>query len=242
MQLLQSLFYELTARFPSRLNRSWMAHYPFQFTPSQLCFLIRCLERTKDLAGPIVEVGVSRGATTIFLNKYLDELATDKRYVAIDTFSGFTEKDIAYEVETRRKRRDFTWRGYSNNKQEWFDKTMQLSGISRVQTVRADANTYDFDNEANISFCLLDVDLYLPMKASLMRIIPRMGNGGILVIDDCYQQENIFDGAAQAHREVCETMNLPHAIVHDKLGFLQFSKRQHASAEISPLEIESFAH
>ncbi len=83
--MIRKIFYELTARFPSHLNRIWMAHYAYMFTPAQLCFLVHCLDETKHLQGPVVEVGCARGQTTLYLNLHLASLESPKPYICIDT-------------------------------------------------------------------------------------------------------------------------------------------------------------
>jgi O-methyltransferase len=216
MRLVRHLFYELTYRFPSQLNRAWMAHYSYQFTPAQLCFLCSCIEQTRSLPGPIIEAGVSRGFTTIFLNKHLDTLGIERSYLALDTFAGFLQTDVDYEVRKRGKPASFTWKGFNNNRREWFDRSMRLSGVNRVRSIECDVATAQYPDE--ISFCLLDVDLYLPTKAALARIYPKMAKGGILVVDDCANDGGVFDGAGLAQREFCQENGLTPVVVNGKLG------------------------
>src|ERR1700676_2135840 len=139
-----------------------MAHFHYMVTPFQLAFLVRCLDETKELPGPIVEVGCARGQTTLYLNLHLASLGVQKPYICIDTFRGFTQSDIQYEVNVRKKVPTFSWGGFSYNDKRWFDRAMELNGIGRVQSIQADVNEFDFPGIENISFCLLDVDLYLP--------------------------------------------------------------------------------
>jgi O-methyltransferase len=219
--MLRKLFYELTSRFPSHLNRIWMAQYNYMFTPAQLAFLVRCLEETKILPGPIVEVGCARGQTTLYLNKHLLSASIQKPYICIDTFEGFTRSDIRYEIEVRKKDPGFTWNGFSYNKKRWFDRALEINGIGHVQSMKADVNTFAFQGIENISFCLLDVDLYLPVKSSLGKLAAKMARGGILVIDDC-APDSVFDGALQAYQEFIAENSVRSEIVCGKLAVLYF--------------------
>jgi O-methyltransferase len=220
MTPLHRIFYALTMRYPGALNRSWMSFYPYQFTPAQLCFLCSCIDKTKQINGPIVEAGVSRGFTTIFLNRHLDTLGIERTYWALDTFAGFLPKDVDHEISQRAKPSTFTWHAFDRNRQDWYDRALQLSGVTRVRSVQCDAGTYDYPE--GMSFCLLDVDLYLSSKSALKRIIPKMAPGGMLIVDDCNQTENIYDGAAQATREICSETGLQCSVVHEKLAVFQF--------------------
>ncbi len=219
--MIRNLFYELTARYPSHLNRIWMAHYPYMFTPAQLCFLVQCLDQTKDLEGPVLELGCARGQTTLYLNKHLASLGSRRPYICIDTFQGFTQGDIRYEIDVRKKDPTFTWEGFSYNSKRWFDRAMQINKIRHVQTIQADVKEFDFSGIENISFCLLDVDLYLPVASCLEKLPVKMARGGILVIDDC-GPDAIFDGALQAYSEFIAKHECRTEIVCGKLGVIYF--------------------
>lgn len=215
------MLYHLTYMFPTPLNRTWMPHYSYMFTPAQLAFLVSCLDQTSSLPGPILEVGCARGHTTLYLNQHMDACGLEKPYICLDTFSGFTERDIRYEVHDRKKDPRFTWHGFGNNDQRWFDRAMELNGVHRVRSIQTDVNEFEFSGIENISFCLLDVDLYLPAKACLEKLPPKMAKGGIMVIDDC-APGTVFDGAHQAYQEFVRNQTLPNRTVCGKLGVLYF--------------------
>jgi O-methyltransferase len=219
--MFRKMFYELTARFPSHLNRIWMAHYSYMFTPAQLAFLVHCLDKTRHLSGPIVEIGCARGQTTLYLNLHLRSLGIQKRYICIDTFQGFTPDDIRYEVEVRKKDPGFTWEGFAYNDKRWFDRALQLNGIGHVESIRADVNQFDFEGIENISCCLLDVDLYVPVRSCLEKLPAKMAPGGLLVVDDC-APDNTFDGALQAYEEFLAKTKFRSEIVCGKLGVIYF--------------------
>ena len=217
--LLERMFFTLTARTNSPLARAWMPHYPYMFSPGQLAFMVQCLDRTKDVPGCILEVGCMRGRTTVYLNRHLDSLQSTKLYYAIDTFAGFVRSDVEYEINKRGKDSTFDWGGFNNNKKEWFDRAMTLNKIERVSSIQVDVNQYDFScvGPDGISFCLIDVDLYQPVKSALAKLYPRLSPGGIIVIDDCMPAQS-FDGALDAYREFISAHGLPEQIVQEKLG------------------------
>jgi O-methyltransferase len=188
----------------------------YMFSPQQLTYLTRCIEATRDLPGAIVEIGCAKGHTTVFLNKYMDHAKIEKPYICIDTFSGFTPSDADYEISSRHKRKDLS-SNFRVNKKKWFDETMQLNGITRVCSYQGDINSFHLPNVlGEVSFCLIDVDLYLPVKSALRKVYPMMRNG-IVVIDDC-QPENIYDGALEAYQEFIEEEKLPPRVLFKKLG------------------------
>lgn len=207
----------------TRWRRHFVTIYPYYFDVPQLFFLCECLERTRHVAGSIVEVGVAAGATTLFLNNYLSAAGIEKNYLAIDTFTGFTPRDVSFEVERRGKRaRDYqNFVGFQINRRAWFDAAMQWNGVTRVRSIQADVNEFDLRSLGAISFCLLDVDLYMPMKKALGELYEAMSVGGILVADDCSAADARFDGSLQAYQEFTDAKNLPQEIVLKKLGVIR---------------------
>ena len=193
--------------------------YDYMHQPMDLLFLVQCLTDTASLSGPILELGCAGGNTSVFLNKHLDDLAGNRSYFAIDTFAGFTTEDIEVEVARGKQVQDFdeTFRAY---RREWFERTMKLNGVTRVTSIEADVNTFDFGRFNDISFCLIDVDLYRPVMKAVDEVIPRMAPGGIIIIDDCMDL-NKYDGAYQAYIEITEKLGAPREI-HRKLGVLRF--------------------
>lgn len=201
---------EILYRTP--LRRYFFPYFRYDMTAAQLCLLCHWLEQTRDVPGCVMEVGCSTGMTTVFLNKYMDAQGIEKDYFAVDTFSGFVHEDIQYEVRHRGKRASF-YTGFRTNKREWFDGTMRMNGIQRVHSVAADVNQFDVSKLGPIAFCLLDVDLYRPIRSSLPRIFSQLSAGGIVAVDDCDATNVRYDGADQAYKEFCSEISYPHRIV-----------------------------
>jgi hypothetical protein len=207
--------------FYTPLKRYVFYRYPYNFSPTQLIFLCSCIEKTKELKNTIVEIGCESGNTTVFLNKHMDFLKIDKPYICIDTFSGFTENDINYEVTNRGKEKG-RLNGFKVNNKKWFDETIRSNEINRVKAFQADISQFDFKEieVKGISFCLIDVDLYMPVKKALDKVYPLMVRGGIIVVDDC-KPNQLFDGAYKAYIDFIETNQLPKKIILDKLGIIE---------------------
>jgi O-methyltransferase len=220
---------DLQFRTPIRRFSSAFHKYDYMFSPSQLGFLVRCLDETESLGGSIVEVGCATGQTTVYLNRHLDEIASSRPYLCIDTFAGFTEDDIAHELHHRGKARD-KLQGFRINRQEWFDRNLADNGVTRVTSYAADIKQFDLAGVApKISFCLLDVDLYQPVKVGLERVYPRMVPGGIIVVDDVAENRT-FDGAHQAYVEFMRAQRLEPDMRLHKLGVVRLPRIGAASS------------
>jgi O-methyltransferase len=92
--------------------------------------------------------------------------------------------------------------------------------VTRVSSIQADVNTFDFSPYEDISFCLVDVDLMRPVQQSLKEIFPRMAPGGIILVDDCTPNVK-YDGALAAYMEFVEAHNLPVDIREGKVGVIK---------------------
>ncbi|MCX6139455.1 MAG: class I SAM-dependent methyltransferase [Candidatus Kapabacteria bacterium] len=183
-------------------------------------FLCACIEETRNVKGSIAEVGCFIGATTIFLNKYMDARNIEKDYRSVDTFNGFVEDDIQYEVENRGKVRKM-FSGFKGIKKEWYDQIMRDNEIKRVHSTQADINRFDLTSLGQLSFVLLDVDLYRPMKKGLKELYEVLAPGGVMVLDDCDASSDQWDGSDQAYKEFMKERNMEIEIVHGKLGVIR---------------------
>jgi O-methyltransferase len=193
--------------------------YPYMFTPKQLVFLTECIKSVAKVPGCFIEVGCAYGATTVFLNKFMNDEEIKRDYYAIDTFSGFVNEHVEYEIKNRGKPSNIRNK-FTENKKAWFDTSIILQRLKRVKSIESDATKFDFLAIAPVAFCLLDVDLYKPIKDVLPKICAVMSPGGIIVIDDC-QPHELWDGALQAYEEFVQENGHPKEIVAEKLGIVR---------------------
>lgn len=193
--------------------------YNYMFEPDQLRFLMDMVTETADVPGTCVEAGCADGATTVLLRKWMTCKGIRKDYYAIDTFRGFQPEHVEHEINSRNKPRSIRY-PFSNNKKEWFDYSMKVSGVNDVVSIAADVARFEFSSVAPISFCLLDVDLYVPVAAALPKIYDVCSPGAIIVCDDC-QPNQLYDGSLQAYEEFVKSRNLESVIRFGKFGIIR---------------------
>jgi len=206
--------------------RAHMApRYPYLHTPAELAFLCRCLDDTRDIPGCIVEAGCYRGETTLYLNYHMTSEGIEKPYVAIDTFSGFTEGNVDVDVR-RDKDRDVYRSRFGFNDRRWFDAAMLRQNKlarGRVRSIAADVGAFDFAQLAPIAFCLMDVVLYEPTRLALTRTWDVLSPGGIIVVDSIdpsLQQAHPYLGSRQAYQEFVEGLGLDPRFEYTEYGVL----------------------
>jgi len=207
----------------SPFRKYFFYRYHYMFSPSQMCFLISCVNQTKDVDGIYFEIGCAEGRTTVFLNKHMQDKGIKKKYICLDTFSGFTNEDMDFEHSKREKDKDVLKIQFVANKKKWVDSTLKMNNINDVETIESDINTFELsDSKFNkIAMCLLDVDLYKPVLSALNKVYDRMQKGGIIIVDDC-KQDKYYDGALQAYMEFCKSKSIEPNIVEEKLGIIKF--------------------
>ena len=110
--------------------------------------------------------------------------------------------------------------GFKENSKKRFDETMSFNNIERVKSYRSDIGKFYLSSLGYISLCLFDVDLYKPTIEALPRLYRQLSPGGIIVIDDCINDER-YDGAFEAYKEFCKENELETEVVHKKLGIIR---------------------
>lgn len=210
---------------PLRPFLNWFPRWTSCFEPAQLVFIAEQIREVRDLEGCILEVGVSRGDTAIFMNRFMKNEGITKKYVGIDTFGGFTSVDVDVELSQRGKNKTDYKVPFAANNQKWVEHCLRDSGCSNTMTLhKADCAEFDYDKIGPISFALVDVDLWKPTSACLPKIYKNVVPGGVLVVDDC-RPNNKYDGALQAYEEFCEANHLPISVHYNKLGFIRKPKK-----------------
>ena len=193
--------------------------YRYNVEPIQLAYLINQIEQTKHLNGSVIEIGVARGMTTRFLCQHIvnQDIEGFCDLYAIDTFTSFTEADLAYEVQQRGKSL-FDLEAFNYNDVDVWKSNFQDFPFLKV--IQADCSIVDYSKLAPIKLAFLDVDLYLPTKNVLPKLYAELISGGAILVDDVLN-DNTYDGAYQAYMEFCQQQNITPEIIGNKCGVIR---------------------
>ncbi len=203
------------SRLFAKLSRP---RYPYNLKPGQLASLVDALDETRHLNGSVVEIGVGRGMTTVFLKRHMKETGDTRRFICVDTFTGFLPEDVAYEREHRGKDEPELG-GFAYNDPAVFRRNMDDLGLDRIDVVQKDCGLLTKEELGPVSLALLDVDLYLPTKRSIGTIYDALQAGGIMMVDDV-TEGTVYDGAAAAYFEFCKERGITPRVVANKGGML----------------------
>jgi len=193
-----------------RLARSALApllyrYPPFTLAPERLYLFLHYLIETRDVPGPVVEIGCNLGGTAIIARKMLRRLGMDKRYICIDTFDGFVESQFAADTARGTPTQDRTM--FSGNSRVLVGRIMDQHGCDDVTLIEGDITTLPATAlPEQCSVVLIDVDLVEPTFLSLRRFWPRLASGGMILVDDC--PEGSSWKARIAYTRFCESEGL----------------------------------
>lgn len=201
-------------------TRNPFVRYPYMSTPSELVELTKQFLSVRA-PGVAVEVGCNQGWTTCFLLEALRERGIRREYVCIDTFNGFSPEDAAFEYKVRGKTLGIYDDLFLISDPVWLKASLTRFGYQNVSVQKADGSEFDYQVLGPIAFAYIDVDLYRPVKASLERILPNMAAGGLIIVDDCDSNHDLWDGAFHAYTEFCDEHNILQEISCQKFGIIR---------------------
>ena len=195
----------------------WVApKYPYKINPAQLSFLCEAITKTRNDSGAILEIGVAKGDTSVFLLEHLRTTGDPRRIYFLDTFSGFTSESVEYEVGVRGMS-PANYEVFRYGDEHLFAQNLKRLGYHNFQTVKGDAARIDYSRFAPIDVVLIDIDLYKPTRETLARLWDNMAKPGYICVDDC-MPGTPWDGSLQAYQEFVTEKKLESHIVGQKGG------------------------
>ena len=156
--------------------------------------LIRLAQRIREsgVPGAAAELGVYRGD----LARKINALFPDRELYLFDTFSGFDSRDVNVEMENKTSRAE---------EGDFSDTSAEAVRARLPYPERAHFAQGYFPETAvsygdvRFAFVSLDADLYAPILAGLKFFVPRLSEGGVILLHD-YLNER-FRGAKKAVEE-----------------------------------------
>ena len=201
------------------LRNPLLPEYRYWVDPGELAAMVGLIDATRDTGGAVVEVGVARGDTSVFLLEHLRTTGDPRPLTLVDTFDGFTRESVDYEVANREKRAS-ELSDYSYGSPRIFNHSLARLGYTNYRIIQADCSKVDWSGMGPIGAVFLDVDLYLPTAVTLEALWPLVVPGGGVVLDDCVEPA-WCDGALQAYREFIDRHGLPFVRVGGKGALLR---------------------
>ena len=105
--------------------------------------MVELIDATRG-RGAVVEIGVGRGDTSVFILQHLRTTADPRKVVFVDTFSGFTREDLDYEVAKRDKRANEI-SDYSYGSARIFNHGLARLGYTNYRIIESDCTKVDWE-------------------------------------------------------------------------------------------------
>lgn len=164
-----------------------------QVSQAEVEIILRELEKTKVVAGDVVEFGCYVGTTSVFLGSHM---AQGKRLHLYDSFEGLPPKSREDDSPAGLQ---FQAGELSATKKQLM-MNLRRAGITSVKVTKGWFSDLTESNApAKISFAFLDGDYYHSVRDPLRLIEDRLSPGSIIIVDD-YVNEAL-PGAAKATDE-----------------------------------------
>lgn len=171
-----------------------------------------------NIKGDIVECGVWRGGSMMIVAHTLLELGvTDRCLYLFDTYEGLPRPDVQKDIDLWGNRAIDGWLPYSvgEEKSHWAEASYEEVRDNLTSTNYPATNMHFIKGMVErtvpefapqqIALLRLDTDWYESTKHELNHLYDRLGQGGILIIDDYGH----FKGARQAVDEFFSERKIP---------------------------------
>lgn len=162
----------------------------------------------QEIQGDIAEVGVFRGYTASYLNRFFP----DRLLHLFDTFEGFAECDC--KTEWQNQYSSFIPGNFS-------DTSVEIVLEKMVNRDKCCIHKGIFPNTSkgleNHTFCFvhLDADLYEPIYAGLRFFYPRLAEGGYIFVHDVIG--SVCKGARTALTQFCKEEHIGYVVMPDSI-------------------------
>jgi len=179
-----------------------LAGYPLisdQVNKDQLSVILHELEKVlaNGLDGAVVEFGCYIGTTSLFIRRLLDAHKDSREFHVYDSFEGLPPKTAHDES---RAGDQFQAGELSVSKKQFLQQFQKAALRPPVTHKGWFSSLTEKDVPEQIAFAFLDGDFYESIHDSLKLVLPRMQQGGVIIIDD-YAREAL-PGAAKAANEL----------------------------------------
>ena len=157
-------------------------------------FLVRyeLMKLIVDIPGAVMEMGVCSGnglMSLIHCHNVLQPTYQYREFYGFDTFEGFPEVHTNDIADVKWEKGDFANHSYDRLHEVLNIHNSFFYTPTRVELIKGDVRDTvpEFINDNKhiiIALLYLDLDLYLPTKICLKKLLPRMAKGSVIAFDE----------------------------------------------------------
>ena len=184
-----------------------------------------------DLPGDFIEFGTYNGGLSFFLGLLLKRRGWRKKIYMLDSFMGLPASDDPLDGDFRKRGGDYA---ANVDRVKEAIRAFGLEGIAVVHPGWFDESVLTLPKDLAISLAHLDGDMYESTKVGIDYVLPRLTEGGTILMDDFYSSRTI--GVAAAFKE-CSARDTVLHLGPDSQAYI-FPKGRRASTPRDPVWIE----
>ena len=171
-----------------------------QVNKEQVAAILTELQKVLEdgIEGSVVELGCYIGTTSLFIRRLLDAVGQDREFHVYDSFEGLPPKSTWDASVTGEA---FTAGELAVSKKQ-FIRQFQYAGLKLPVMHKGwfrDLTPTDIPEKIACAF--LDGDFYESIRDSLRLVLPRMSQGGVIIVDD-YAREALPGVARAVHERI----------------------------------------
>jgi len=203
---------------------------PVGLHPERLQLWLRSVLESRDVPGDILEVGCDVCGTSAVTWSMMGRTGIRKRYLCIDTFSGFVDDQFAEDLRLGNSPRNRY--AFAANSEWLARRVLAQHGAEGVELVRGDMTTMSLDRlPSALAVVLIDVDLAIPVYEALRRLTPRVSPGGVVLVDDCPESDDWQ--ARKGYERFCTEYGFPQTYEYG-LGLVRIPRRGREPSSPTP--------
>lgn len=166
------------------------------------------LDMTKDITGDIIELGVAKGTNSLIFGELLKQKNSNKKYIGIDTFTGYTDKDLEESKDNVSEKNYISLKKMQDDKRWLYDpnKVRNLLNGLNCKIIEGDINVVVpklTKNNIKVSLLYVDCNVYSAAYNAMVELSPNMDSGSVIAID-----EHTIGGETKAIKKFSKENNL----------------------------------
>ena len=169
---------------------------------TRLFYFKRLFDLIKDVEGDVVECGVGRGGSFLYLAFLMKDEMKGRKLWGFDSFKGFPMPSDHDKSVRRPQKGDWDWTSVN-----WVEGLLVNAGLDRGFVRSQVTLVKGFFKESlpkyrgsSIAFLHIDVDLYDSYLTVLHELFPKVAPGGVILFDEYMETTDLlkFPGAQKA--------------------------------------------
>lgn len=183
--------------------------------PSQLYQIMKHIYETDSNQISLIEVGIARGISTVFLEEALKYTQKKTNYFCLDTFSGFDKESVLLEKKISGNK--FSWDNYDYLNYDSYENAVIKKNL-KLNLIKQEEYKKKLE-DIKFDVVILDVDTELATLEYLEYFHKKMKPNGLIIVDDACENTK-YSGALRAYQKFCKKTKISEKYLFPKSALI----------------------